>query len=155
AVGGDQWAGQAGGEKKRGGEERKQAGGFHVKPVQLSGSRSSSGNSRRPAPHGLARAHHYLHIYAYRRIGNKMAGRIVFPPARARGIEIGRQADWLHRQMARKTPRPLSDDALDLIARRFAVLAEPMRLRLIHALFAGEQNVTALVELTGGTQANV
>ena len=57
--------------------------------------------------------------------------------------------------MARKLPRPLSDDALDLIARRFAVLAEPMRLRLIHALFHGEKNVTALVELTGGTQANI
>lgn len=57
--------------------------------------------------------------------------------------------------MARKQPRPLSDEALDLIARRFAVLAEPMRLRLIHALFNGEKNVTTLVELTGGTQANV
>lgn len=49
----------------------------------------------------------------------------------------------------------LSGGALELIAERFAVLAEPMRLRLVHALFAGEQNVTALVALTGGTQANV
>ena len=57
--------------------------------------------------------------------------------------------------MARKSPRPLTDDALDLIARRFAVLGEPMRLRLIHALFNGEKNVTTLVEETGGTQANV
>lgn len=57
--------------------------------------------------------------------------------------------------MAQPKPRPLSDDAIVLIARRFAVLAEPMRLRLIHALFAGEKNVTALVEITGGTQANV
>lgn len=50
---------------------------------------------------------------------------------------------------------PLSDEALDLVARRFAVLAEPMRLRLIQALFAGERNVSELVEATGGTQANV
>jgi len=50
---------------------------------------------------------------------------------------------------------PLSDEALELVARRFAVLAEPMRLRLLRALFAGEQPVHALVELTGGTQANV
>ena len=57
--------------------------------------------------------------------------------------------------MARPQPRPLSDDALDLIAHRFAVLGEPMRLRLVHALFTGEKNVTALVALTGGTQANV
>jgi ArsR family transcriptional regulator len=50
---------------------------------------------------------------------------------------------------------PLSDEALELVARRFAVLAEPMRLRLIQALFAGEMNVNALVEETGGTQANI
>ena len=42
-----------------------------------------------------------------------------------------------------------------MVARRFAVLAEPMRLRLIQALFAGEKNVGELVEVTGGTQANV
>ena len=50
---------------------------------------------------------------------------------------------------------PLSPAALDLVARRFAVLAEPMRLRLLQALFAGERNVTDLVGATGGTQANV
>ena len=49
---------------------------------------------------------------------------------------------------------PLSDDALELIARRFAVLAEPTRLRLIHALFDGEKSVNTLVEEIGGTQAN-
>ena len=51
--------------------------------------------------------------------------------------------------------RPLGDEALQLVCRRFAVLAEPMRLRLIQALFAGERNVTELVAATGGTQANV
>ncbi len=50
---------------------------------------------------------------------------------------------------------PLSDAALELVARRFAVLAEPMRLRLIQALFEGEKNVNALVGQTGGTQANI
>jgi DNA-binding transcriptional ArsR family regulator len=55
--------------------------------------------------------------------------------------------------MAKKAPLP--DAALELVARRFAVLAEPMRLRLIQALFDGEKPVNALVELTGGTQANV
>ncbi|HWL17930.1 MAG TPA: metalloregulator ArsR/SmtB family transcription factor [Opitutus sp.] len=49
----------------------------------------------------------------------------------------------------------LSEAAIELIARRFSVLAEPMRLRLVHALFQGEKNVNALVEETGGTQANV
>lgn len=50
---------------------------------------------------------------------------------------------------------PLSEDALHLVARRFAVLAEPMRLRLLQVLFNGEKNVTELVEATGGTQANI
>jgi ArsR family transcriptional regulator len=54
-----------------------------------------------------------------------------------------------------KFPRVLSPDAMALIARRFAVLAEPMRLRLLHALFAGEKSVNELVNLTSGTQANV
>ena len=57
--------------------------------------------------------------------------------------------------MGRKHPRPLPDRALELVARRFAVLAEPMRLRLIQALIPGELNVNALVEITGGTQANI
>jgi DNA-binding transcriptional ArsR family regulator len=57
--------------------------------------------------------------------------------------------------MAPKNSRPLSDEVLELIARRFAVLAEPMRLRLVHALFTGEKSVNELVEQTGGTQANV
>jgi ArsR family transcriptional regulator len=55
--------------------------------------------------------------------------------------------------MAQKNP--LTGDALELVARRFAVLAEPMRLRLIQALFAGERHVNALVDEVGGTQANV
>lgn len=50
---------------------------------------------------------------------------------------------------------PLNEHALEIVARRFAVLAEPMRLRLIQALFSGERNVTELVEATGGTQANI
>ncbi|MSU69757.1 MAG: transcriptional regulator [Opitutaceae bacterium] len=55
----------------------------------------------------------------------------------------------------KKAPRPMSDDALLLIARRFAVLAEPLRLRLLHALIAGEKSVNELVVVTGSTQANV
>ena len=54
-----------------------------------------------------------------------------------------------------KKKSPLSDEALGLVARRFAVLAEPMRLRLLQALFAGEKSVGALAEAAAGTQANV
>ena len=49
----------------------------------------------------------------------------------------------------------LKDEALEIVAHRFAVLAEPMRLRLIQALFGGELNVNALTAIAGSTQANV
>lgn len=49
----------------------------------------------------------------------------------------------------------LTEPALDLIAARFRVLGEPMRLRLLIALEDGERNVTSLVQATGATQANV
>ncbi|PTY08696.1 transcriptional regulator [Opitutaceae bacterium EW11] len=55
----------------------------------------------------------------------------------------------------RKKTRALSDEALSLVARRFAILSEPMRLRLLHSLVNGEKSVNTLVESTGGTQANV
>lgn len=49
----------------------------------------------------------------------------------------------------------LKDEALELVARRFSVLGEPMRLRILQALREGEHHVGALVEATGGTQANI
>jgi ArsR family transcriptional regulator len=48
----------------------------------------------------------------------------------------------------------LSDAALEMVSRRFGVLSEPMRLRLIQALFDGRTS-PRLVTATGGTQANV
>ena len=52
-------------------------------------------------------------------------------------------------------PRHLTDEALNMIARRFAVLSVPTRLRLLHELFEGERSVDFLIETTQGTQANV
>jgi DNA-binding transcriptional ArsR family regulator len=46
-------------------------------------------------------------------------------------------------------------ELLELIATRFRVLAEPLRLRLLNALRDGERTVTQLVEETGAGQANV
>lgn len=53
-----------------------------------------------------------------------------------------------------KTPA-LSPAALELVAGRFQLLAEPMRLRLLQALHDEERNVSELVAATGATQANV
>jgi ArsR family transcriptional regulator len=52
-------------------------------------------------------------------------------------------------------PRPLTDEAMVMIARRFSLLSEPLRIRLLHSLHDGEKNVSTLVESSGGTQTNV
>ena len=60
--------------------------------------------------------------------------------------------------MSRRSTKPLppiTDEALELIASWFRVLAEPSRLRILRALEEGERNITDLVAATGLTQANV
>lgn len=50
----------------------------------------------------------------------------------------------------------LTPELAQLIARRFSVLGEPTRLRLLNLMHSrGEASVSELVEATGGTQANV
>ena len=49
----------------------------------------------------------------------------------------------------------LSDAALQLIADRFKILSEPMRLKILHALWDGEQTVGQIIVSTHGMQANV
>ena len=49
----------------------------------------------------------------------------------------------------------MTDDQLELIAQRFRVLSDPMRLKILHHLRAGESSVGGLVELTGTSQPNV
>ena len=51
--------------------------------------------------------------------------------------------------------RPITDEALQLVAQRFKVLSEPVRLKLLAVMEDGEQNVGQLVALTGQSQANV
>jgi DNA-binding transcriptional ArsR family regulator len=55
----------------------------------------------------------------------------------------------------RRTGRELSKGALELIAARFRVLGEPMRLKLLHTLGNEEKTVSQLVAETGAGQANV
>lgn len=51
--------------------------------------------------------------------------------------------------------RDYTPQLLELIASRFKILAEPMRLRILSALRGGEKTVTELVDETGAGQANV
>lgn len=53
------------------------------------------------------------------------------------------------------TPLALSDQMIELIARRFRMLGEPVRLRILQALEAEEQNVGQLVATLHGNQSNI
>ena len=58
--------------------------------------------------------------------------------------------------MTRKgKPVKFGDQAIELIANRFRLLAEPTRLKILNALGSEEMTVTDLVESTGSSQANV
>jgi len=50
---------------------------------------------------------------------------------------------------------PLSDPLVDLIAGRFRVLAEPMRIKILDRLRGGAATVTELQDALGATQQNV
>jgi DNA-binding transcriptional ArsR family regulator len=52
-------------------------------------------------------------------------------------------------------PHPLPEDLAELIARRFRVLADPLRVRMLDLLRDGELSVTAIAEQLGAGQQNV
>ena len=52
-------------------------------------------------------------------------------------------------------PHPLPDELVELVARRFRVIGEPMRIKLLDRLRAGEATVLALTEAVGASQQNV
>ena len=81
-------------------------------------------------------------------------------------LTSGRRSDTCHTrslldnmvietEMGRRDNKPLTDQAIDLIASRFRLLAEPTRLKILHTLGEGEFNVSEIVARTGLSQANV
>ncbi len=52
-------------------------------------------------------------------------------------------------------PHPLPDELAELIARRFRLLGEPRRIRLLDRLREGEASVQELAAAVGTTQQNV
>lgn len=52
-------------------------------------------------------------------------------------------------------PHPLPDELVELIARRFRVIGEPMRIKLLDQLRLGEATVLALTDAVGASQQNV
>lgn len=57
--------------------------------------------------------------------------------------------------MKKPAKRELSEPTLRMIADRFKVLAEPMRLKILHSLWDGEMTVSEIIQTIGGLQANV
>jgi DNA-binding transcriptional ArsR family regulator len=49
----------------------------------------------------------------------------------------------------------LSDNQIDLIAKRFKILSEASRLKILRSLFGGERTVSEIIDITGLLQANV
>ncbi len=54
-----------------------------------------------------------------------------------------------------ETPHPLPGPLIELVAQRFRVLGEPMRIRLLDQLRDGEATVGELQQALGATQQNV
>lgn len=57
--------------------------------------------------------------------------------------------------MNKKRNWNLPPEALNLVAERFKILSEPLRLRILQALEAGERSVTEITGAVESTQPNV
>ena len=57
--------------------------------------------------------------------------------------------------LGQQTKRTLTDEELELIARHFRLLGEPMRLKILQAVCKEPRTVNDIVTATGSTQANV
>jgi DNA-binding transcriptional ArsR family regulator len=52
-------------------------------------------------------------------------------------------------------PHPLPEPLVELVAKRFRVIGEPMRIRLLDHLRSGEATVQGLTQAVGASQQNV
>jgi len=57
--------------------------------------------------------------------------------------------------MSMSLPHPIPEELVDLIARRFRAIGEPLRIRLLDALREGEATVNELADELGASQQNV
>ncbi|MFW6232878.1 MAG: ArsR/SmtB family transcription factor, partial [Bacteroidota bacterium] len=51
--------------------------------------------------------------------------------------------------------KSFTDEEIDLLAKKFKILSEPSRLKILRTLFQGEKCVTEIINSTGLLQANV
>lgn len=50
---------------------------------------------------------------------------------------------------------PFTDEELEILARKFKILSEPTRLKILRAIYKKEKNVTDIIKMTDLLQANV
>ena len=84
--------------------------------------------------------------------------RTAFRPLEAGTVTPFREGDGMMACVvgaAKRRRQPLSAAAIEMIAARFRILGEPLRVRIIQELEAGEKTVSQLVEAVGSTQPNV
>ena len=82
---------------------------------------------------------------------NTQRQQILNPILRSEPLEGTDPTAWRRQHEEHGFPDPL----LDLIASRFRLLSEPLRLKLLAALADGERSVGELATLTGAGQPNV
>lgn len=74
----------------------------------------------------------------------------------SRRCTVGTTFDRVQAMFRNQQGEPLPDEFIELIARRFTALAEPMRIRLLDALHVTDgASVSELAEALGATHANV
>ena len=52
-------------------------------------------------------------------------------------------------------PHPLPDSLVELVAQRFRLIGEPMRIRMLDRMRSGEQSVGELADALGASQQNI
>ena len=52
-------------------------------------------------------------------------------------------------------PHPLPDPLVELVAQRFRLIGEPMRIRMLDSMRSGEQGVGELADALGASQQNI
>ncbi len=75
-------------------------------------------------------------------------------PAAAQPERLSSIAEWLY-LVSGGTMRPASEQLLQRIAERLKAMADPMRLKILHAIHNGERCVNDILTEVGGSQANV
>jgi ArsR family transcriptional regulator len=72
-----------------------------------------------------------------------------------RDIRLSGVARWPRKEDHPMPRKKMTEETFDQVARRFRVLSDPTRLRILYHIGSDELTVTDIVERTGGSQSNI